>query len=236
MVDQNKLNEVKALLNELTPSERAKILKEEKERKKKERMEKKKSLTILFQKQMETLKSRGCHFEIINVFKKLQEAVISIAVEMEIPTENIPFLPVIPKDYLGIYGLASLLKKEGGEINITIIPNEIVNDVEIPKGLYFIFNVEVGKKMLNKKPELAKELVEIQNFSCLTIEEGIALGIHGEHLFEHWLDCTGSRIGNHGVPGISLNNSENCVTVFYCRRDHSGIRQGSPYCSVRKNF
>jgi hypothetical protein len=168
--------------------------------------ERKNKLAKLFDSQMETLKTRGCPQVILEAFQNKKNEVLEKAVVMEISEGNIPFVPVIPRIYLGIYGLMPMVRN-GDKVGYTCLdPNEITNKVETPKGPYFIYDVENGKDMLGKPPEKAEKLIKEQNRSCLTADEGIALCIHTNVLPEHYVDCTGSRYGRAGrVPGVYLD-------------------------------
>lgn len=159
----------------------------------------------LFDSQMETLKSRGCPQAILKAFGNQREQVLAKAAEMKIPEGHIPFVPVIPRTCVDVHGLMSMVRK-GDKVGYTYLDsNEITDKVEVPKGPYFIYDVENGKDMLGKSPEEAEKLIKEQNCSCLTVDEGIALCVHSNVFSEHYVNCVGSRYKvADGVPCISL--------------------------------
>jgi len=162
-------------------------------------------LAKLFDGQMEILKSRGCPQRILEVFQDQHDTVLSKAAKMEIPKDHIPFVPVIPRTYMGIYGLIHMVRNEDKVGYTSLDPNEITDKVETPKIPYFIYDVEDG--MLGKSPKKAEQLIAEQKRSCLTIDESIALCVHTNVLSEHYVDCTGSRYGRADlVPSIYLND------------------------------
>jgi Family of unknown function (DUF5701) len=194
--------------------------------------ERKNGFAKLFDTQMETLKSRGCPQAILEAFGNQRDAVLSKAAEMEIPEGHIPFVPVVPRTYMGVYGLMAMVRN-GDKVGYTYLdPNKIIDKVETPKGPYFIYDVEDGKDMLGKSPEKAEKLIKEQNRSCLTADEGIALCVHTNVLSEHYVDCTGSRFRRAGgVPDVCLVDDGpklrwNCA-------DGSDVRWGSASCRSR---
>jgi len=115
---------------------------------------------------METLKSRGCPQAILEAFGNQRNAVLSKTAEMEILEGHIPFVPVIPRTYMGVYGLMPMVRN-GDEVGYTYLdPKEITDKVETPKGPYFIYDVEDGKEMLGDSPKKAEKLIKEQNRSC----------------------------------------------------------------------
>ncbi|MFH1612112.1 MAG: DUF5701 family protein [bacterium] len=165
----------------------------------------KNGLAKLFDSQMETLKSRNCPQAILEAFQNKKSEVLSKAAEMEVPEGHIPFIPVIPRSYMGIYGLMPMVRN-GDKVGYTYLdPNEITDEVETPKNPYFIYDVEDGKDVLGKSPEKVGKLIKEQKRFCLTADEGIAVCVHTNVLSEHYVDCTGSRYRHSDdVPDVYL--------------------------------
>ncbi len=194
--------------------------------------ERKNGFVKLFDSQMETLKARGCPQAILEAFGNQRDAVLSKAAKMEISEGHIPFVPVIPRTYLGVYELMSMVR-DGGNVGYTYLDsNKITNNVETPKGLYFIYDVEDGKDMLGKSPEKAEALIKKQKRTCLTADEGIALCVHTNVLSEHHVDCTGSRYGRAAdVPDVYRDGDG---PEFNCHHFLSSLgRWGSASCRSR---
>jgi hypothetical protein len=194
--------------------------------------ERKNGFAKLFDSQKETLKSRGCPQAILEAFGNQRDAVLSKAAEMKIPEGHIPFVPVIPRTYMGVYGLM-LMVRNGDKVGCTRLdPNKITDNVETPKRPYFIYDVEDGKECLGESPEEAEALIKEHNRSCLTVEEGIALCVHSKVLSENYVDCTGSRAGRAGeVPDVYLDGDRPWLSS--CGVDRSGGRWGSASCRSR---
>lgn len=92
--------------------------------------ERKEKFNRLFYSQMETLKDRGCPQAILEVFQGKKDAVITKTIRANIDIDNIPFLPVIPKSYLGIYGLMPMVRN-GKNIGLTCLdPNQLTDVVD----------------------------------------------------------------------------------------------------------
>ncbi|MBU1178921.1 hypothetical protein KKB69_01090 [Patescibacteria group bacterium] len=194
--------------------------------------ERKNGFAKLFDSQMEALKSRGCPQAIMEAFSNQRDAVLSKAAEMEIPEEHIPFVPVIPRTCMGIYGLMPMVRN-GDKVGYTYLdPNEIIDQVETPKNPYFIYDVEDGKDMVGKSPEKAEKLITEQKRSCLTVDEGIAVCIHTNVLSEHYVDCTGSRYPHADlVPDVYLDDDKPLLDWSYF--GSSNDKWGSASCRSR---
>ena len=184
----------------------------------------------LFDSQIETLKSRGCPKIILELLQNQRDAVLSKAAEMD--SEGIPFVPVIPRTYLSIYGLMHMVRNKNKAGYTDLNPTKIINEVETPKCPYFIYDVEDGKHMLGKSPKEAEVFIVKQKRSCLTVEETIALCIHTKILSEHYIDCTGSRYEDPSyVPHIFLANGKPKLT--WSMVDNSDDVWGSASCRSR---
>ena len=152
-------------------------------------------LTKLFVNQMEILESRDCPRTILKHFQDKRVEVTSKASMMVIPEGHIPFVPVIPRLYMGICGLM-LMVRDGIEMGYTHLnPDKIIDTLPTPEGLYFIYDVEDGRDVFGESLEKAEKLMENQNRTCLTIDEGIAICIFTDMLFNHHshMNCMGSR-------------------------------------------
>jgi len=166
--------------------------------------ERKDKLTKLFESQLEKLKSLGCPQAILEAFQKKKDEVVNKASEMAIGEGNIPFLPVIPRGYMGIYALMPMVKHEGKIGYTHLDPNELTDVVETSKNPYYVFDVEDGKAILGKSPRDAEKIIKGQKRSCLIVDEVIAVGVHSEVLSDHYVDASGSRYKSDIVPGLCL--------------------------------
>ena len=193
--------------------------------------EKKGKLTKLFESQLEKLKALGTPQAILEAFGNKKDEVVSKAAEMAIAEGNIPFLPVIPRSYLGIYALMPMVKHENRVGYTYLDPNELTDVVETPKNPYYAFDVENGKAMLSKSPMDAEKIIKSQKRSCLTADEVIAVGIHNEVLSDHNMDATGSRSESDGVPRLCLSVGR--PRLSWSNPDYSLDGWGSGSCGSR---
>ncbi len=198
------------LFQGLSPSEVDEAVVEVKKQVDAEVLEKRRNeLEKLFDSQMETLKLRDCPSAILEAFQDKRDEVLSTTIEMEIPKGNIPFIPVIPSSYVGIYTLMSMVRNKEKVGYTYLDPNEIINNEETPKNPYFIYDVEPGKETLGKSVEKAQEFIKKQNRLCHIPDEDIAVCIHTDTLSDHHLWSTGSRVRQDDeVPFVYLDRGE----------------------------
>lgn len=194
--------------------------------------ERKNGLAKLFDSQMKTLKSRGCPQAIMEAFQNKKSEVFDKAAEMDIPEGNIPFVPVIPRSYMGIYGLIPMVRN-GEKVGYTYLdPNEIIDNEECPKGPYYIYDVERGKATLGRSPEEAEKIIKKQNRLCNVIEEDIAVCVHTDVLSDHCLWSAGSRyVDACSVPSVCLHGDG--PEFGWLNVDSSDDRWGSASCRSR---
>ncbi len=195
--------------------------------------DRKNGLAKLFDNQMETLKSWNCPQAILEAFQNKKSEVLSKAAEMEVPEGNIPFVPVIPRSYMGIYGLMPMVRNDDKMGYTYLDPNEITdNEEEIPKNPYYIYDVEPGKATLGKSPEDAEKIIKKQNRLRHITDEDIAVCVHTNVLSDHHLWSTGSRYRLSGlVPSVFLDDGGpelDCDDA-----GHSDGRWGSASCRSR---
>lgn len=201
------------------------------------------SLIKLFDKQMNTLLERNCPQKIIDVFMSKKNAVIAQAMEIDIPDDHIPFIPVVPRTEVSLDDLMKMVRNRNlsgySHLNASDIRN-VVNmpkgnyftNIPLPKKAYFILDVENGTDTLNTSPVQAEMLINEQGLGCLIVDEGIALCVHTNTLPAHFVDCTGSRYQrDDSVPFISLD--DNFPRLGSRHYEDSGIMWGSPSCKAR---
>lgn len=221
-----------AFFKGLTPEEIDEVVTEAKKQSKSEDLqERKENLADLFDSQMKTLKERDCPKVIIESFQSQKDTVLDKVVKTDVAEGNIPFIPVIPRIYMGVHGLMPMVRN-GDKVGYTYLdPNEITDVVKAHNKPYFIIDVENGKKMLGKSPEKAEKLIKEQKRSCLATEEGIALCVHTDVLSDHYVDCTGSRSESDCVPVVSLHGS--VPGLYWDYADNSSNEWGSASCGSR---
>ncbi|MFH1978923.1 MAG: DUF5701 family protein [Patescibacteria group bacterium] len=190
------------------------------------------SLSELFDMQMETLKARGCPKSIIDVLTAKKSEVIANATEIETADGHIPFVPVVPRTEVDLGDLMKMVRNRDREGHNYLDQSDVSNVVDVPKGPYFMFDVEDGKDMLGRSPEKAEVLIKKQKRTCLAADEGIALCVHTNVLSEHYVNCTGSRYARaHDVPVVYLHDDG--PELDWCSVGYSDDEGGSASCRSR---
>ncbi len=164
-------------------------------------------LCDLFDEQMEKLRSLNCPWAILSSLQLQKERVLSSMTKVNVQEGNVAFLPVIPRSYLGVYGLVQLVVFAGSVGYTHIELAEISDVVRSPNRPYFIFNVEDGYVFLGKSSKEAGILIEESARSGLTIAEIISVAIHTDVLSRHNIDAVGSRCGTNCVPSLYLHEN-----------------------------
>lgn len=191
-----------------------------------------KELEKLFDSQIRTLSDWDLPLSFVGRLRNKEVGVLDKAIKMEIPEGHIPFLPVVPEEYISDFGMINLVCNGKNRGVLSVDSDKITNNVEVPEVPYFIFDVDDGREMLGKSPKRAKKLIIEQGRSCLTASEGITVCIHTNVLSEHCVDCTGS---NYEDPSKVLDISLFAGTPRLCCSsiDNSSKKYGSASCRFR---
>jgi len=156
----------------------------------KERARKEVLLENLFESQIKTLERLGCPKEIVDNFQRKKDKVLNEAFEMSIDEGHIPFLPVIPKSYMGLYALMPMVRKGEYAGFMTYNPNRLINTVKVSEDPYF----------------------------ALDVEEVVSLGIFTEILSSHNVQALGSCYDCEGgllVPTLVMHWNSRPLLDFY---------------------
>lgn len=189
--------------------------------------------SILFSVQMKRLLERNCPKNVVEALAKKKEEVISEAIEVEIAEDHIIFVPVVPRTEVGLGELMRMVREGSVMGKSTLIHSDIKGDmVAVPQEPYFMLDIEDGRSMLNKSPEEAETLIDNQDRSGFTAEEGIALCIHTKVLSDHFVNCVGSRCGIPGsVPSIYCKSK--LPVLDWSSSEFVNVKWGSASCSIR---
>lgn len=174
---------------------------------------------------------------IVKSLRSQKESVLAEVAKMEIHRNNIPFLPVIPREHIDLDALMLMICGKEGNILFNDW-NGIINMVETPKEPYFIFNVENGRAMVRKSPEEAELLIKEQKRLSLTAEEVISVGIFTNDI-THNMFALGSHkdwYAESDYAVIQLNLAEREPTLTSVFRDWPFKKCGAASCSLRKKF
>ncbi|MFH2013611.1 MAG: DUF5701 family protein, partial [Patescibacteria group bacterium] len=153
---------------------------------------------------------------------------------------HIPFVVVIKNKLASLDKQILLMEVEESKKGFTGMNLSEINDVdklEIPDNLaYMIIDVENGKEMQGKSVDDATELLEKQNRTGLTTEEGIALIVqYPEILKDHYIDLSGSRChASDRVPSLKLSEDE--PRLFWSNSGSAFSKWGSASCGSRIGF
>lgn len=134
----------------------------------------KKSLVNLFDLQLKRLYELGCPEDIIGALEQKKQRVILNAGYTG--KGNIPFLPVIPKECMGMSSLMAMVKNESGfEGMFPLDQNKITNAIEVPEEPYYILNVSRKERAHPGHHAVKGRYCTTDHRSFLTAEEIIAL-------------------------------------------------------------
>ena len=148
------------------------------------------SLEALFGVQIQTLKDRRCPKRITEILMQTQPRVVAKALKMRFKNDRIPFLPVIPCNYITVFSQMEMVLNENmaGYSSIyrsnTTPANPFSINLKIPEEPYYIFNIEDGTGTKSKCPnedEIERQINKCDRV-CLTGIEIIALAVHSDVL------------------------------------------------------
>lgn len=183
--------------------------------------ERSRDLNLLFIRQMKILRDRKCPSKLIEAFGFRRAKVIDKALEMKMGEKNIPFLPVIILEDMGIHALMQMVKygdKTGvAELNPCAIKN--VDTIEKRLSSYFIFDVEDGQDTIGKPENEMENFIKKQNRFCLTCADIVSLGIYTNVLHDHSVYAAGSRHYSEEVPGLTLEYNRPIIKSTLNLRD-----------------
>src|SRR3990167_8758041 len=109
------------------------------------------------------LKQPTCPEQIKGVFENSFDEIVSELMKTEL-VGNIPAVPIITMPYLGIYGLAQMVRHKDDVCQVSLIPEQITDTPasKMPLSLSWAIDVEAGTKTLGKRFDLAeKEIIEV---------------------------------------------------------------------------
>jgi len=194
----------------------------------------------LFDQQMariESLIEHPASSTIVESLRSQKESVLAEVAKMEIHRNDIPFLPVIPRECIDLDALMLMICGKEGDILFNDW-NGIINMVNTPKKPYFIFNVENGGSMVRKSPEKAELLIKEQGRLPLTAEEVISVGIFAGNI-THSMFALGSRQNwssesDYAVIQLDLTGREPTLKSVF--RDWALDKWGAASCLLRKRY
>ena len=193
-------------------------------------------LNKLFEVQLEKLESLGTPQVILEYFQNKKDKVIATAERFKSSEGRIPFLPVIPRGYLGIHVLMSMVKHKGKGGDTDLRWENFSDLVRTPEHPYYALDVEDGTAIRGKCPKDAEKFVKSKGRTCLTTEEVIALCIHTKVLSKPLrADATGSRYRQSYVPSLYIYSKEGGTSLSWIHPINCGFGDhwGSGSCGCR---
>ena len=189
----------------------------------------------LFNEQMMRLRILKCPNHIIRAFFAQKEKLIKELGKMTFGAENIPFLLVIPFEYLPLSEQLRMLRLRGVLGFSNLDPEKITDPLELScKSPYFILDVEDGKNKLNRAPDVAYVVIRQEERMGLTLPETIALCVQKDVLCEHSVFAIESRYEKKLVPGLGLEKNQPILTSFEITKKDPNW--GSPSCACRVRY
>lgn len=198
-------------------------------------VEKKVDFDKLFSSQVETLKRVLCPEQIIEMLEHQRERVLKRASLLSLAEDTIPFVPVIPFSFRGVYDLLTMLNvKNRNGIGCLQNPNQIINLMDAPKSLYWLFEVDSGSGYRSL------ERIKKNGHFPLNIAEVIALCTHSDLLRNGLVTiyALGSRYKDRGGETKLIDLYPNSVdgAALSVRDSISGGTVFTPSCDLRHSF
>ncbi len=178
----------------------------------------------------------------INPLKQKINHLVVPGVDVEVG--RLPFVIVVKSDLVDSAKAVSLVMREGKEGFIKMYPHEPkdfkpIESVRIPKSMaYLLVDIDRGKKTINITPDKALEMIQKENRSPLTIDEGVAIITHyPEFLIKNnCFSLLASRYsGDKRVPAIWIN-SDKKANLGWCWAGNPHTWLGSASCQVRLGY
>ena len=115
----------------------------------------------------------------VSFLREIKRRVILRAIELDLANHDIPILPVIPKNCMGISRQIRFVKFEGRPGQAYLNLNKVNDIVDIPHfHPYWIFGVELEMETANMTPEQAIKYITQKGRSPLTLSELASLQLH----------------------------------------------------------
>jgi hypothetical protein len=162
----------------------------------------------------------------VSFLREIKRKVILRAIELDLVYHNIPILPVIPKNCMGISRQIGFIKFGGRPGQAYLNLNKVTDIVDIPHfHPYWIFGVELEMETANMTPEQAIRFITQKGRSPLTLSELVSLQVHHNTLESFSFQACSS--GYHTLTDDAIVN----VPIIY-------LEHGIPiisWTSISKN-
>jgi len=137
------------------------------------------SLNDLFDQQVETLRKNGLPDYVISEFRYLRKDTVETASRMRFQEGSLPFVPVVPRSYFGIYGLARFMRGDAAIEKIGI-ETKMFKDLDDSGNnhLYYIFDIASSDETLHLAPQQGREIIKKQGRFGLSLAEAYGYATH----------------------------------------------------------
>lgn len=161
--------------------------------------------------------------------------------EIDLEKGHLPFVLVVKSDLIPTEKAMANVEREGKKGVTKLYPHQpkdfqVIKDVIIPKSpIYLLIDIDRGKETINLPPQEALGIIQKENRSPLTIDEGVAIMLQfPEFLIKNnCFSLLGSRhIGDQRVPAIWINSNKN-PNLGWCWDGNPHTWLGSASCSER---
>ena len=170
----------------------------------------------------------------------LRERVEEIdAPEADLEAGRLPFVIVVTSDTVSAGKAMALVERDGKQGFVKMYPREPedfrpIDGIVIPGGAaYLIVDIDRGGETLNITPNEALRMIEMQNRSPLTIDEGIAIVTHHPEFLQknNCYSLLASRCGDQRVPAIWISEGKSRLGWCWAGNPHTWL--GSASCGDR---
>jgi hypothetical protein len=172
--------------------------------------------------------------------KPLKDRVRELAAQVvEAKEGRIPFVIVVKSDLVPTGIAMPLVDLKGTRGYVGMYPVDSasfkpIEGLQIPNGMaYLLVDIDTGKGILNIKPDDALKIIQSENRSPLTIDEGVAVITHHPEILknENCFSLLGSRRGDRRVTALWISRGKPRLGWCWAGNPHTWL--GSASCSHR---
>lgn len=170
-----------------------------------------------------------------NAFRDLAQPLLT-ALESETTTEEVLLVPTAE-----LVSPDSLISRTaiGTHVGFTTMPPRDIesftpNSYMPPEGpFYILIGPHIGTEYINREPDVARKLMEVDGREPLSLEEGLALATqHPEWLTQNGFNMLASRSADGRIPSIWISQNSPRLASVWPMSKHSWI--GNAYCIARR--
>ncbi len=159
--------------------------------------------------------------------------------DIDIDTGKLPFVIVLNTGNTATEKMMDAVNYGGktGVVNLYPIASEkfiTIDKVSLPNtSAYLLMNIDRGRATVNITPEKALQIIEKENRSPLTIDEGLAIMTHFPQFLikNNCFSLLASRCGDQRVPAIWISEKRPKLGWCWDRNPHTWL--GSASCATR---